>query len=66
VALADAVHQVRESNNAGGTGTALKTPERQLTAPNGPPQRGMWIPPATTHDVRAMGAVRLQSLYIEP
>ena len=31
-----------------------------------PPQRGMWIPPATTHDVRAMGAVRLQSLYVEP
>ncbi len=26
----------------------------------------MWIPPATTHDVRAMGAVRLLSLYIAP
>jgi AraC-like DNA-binding protein len=41
-----------------------------VATPNGtwvmPPQRGMWIPPATTHDVRAMGAVRLQSLYIEP
>jgi AraC-like DNA-binding protein len=31
-----------------------------------PPQRGMWIPAATTHDVRAIGAVRLQSLYVEP
>jgi AraC-like DNA-binding protein len=31
-----------------------------------PPQRGMWIPPDTVHDVRAIGAVRLQSLYIEP
>jgi hypothetical protein len=41
-----------------------------VATPNGtwvmPPQRGMWIPPATTHDVRAMGAVRLQSLFVEP
>lgn len=31
-----------------------------------PPQRGMWIPPDTVHDVRVMGAVTLQSLYVEP
>jgi AraC-like DNA-binding protein len=31
-----------------------------------PPQRGMWIPPDTIHDVRAIGAVSLQSLFIEP
>jgi AraC-like DNA-binding protein len=31
-----------------------------------PPQRGMWIPPDTVHDVRAIGPVRLQSLYVEP
>jgi len=31
-----------------------------------PPQRGMWIPPDTVHDVRAIGAVSLQSLYVEP
>jgi AraC-like DNA-binding protein len=31
-----------------------------------PPQRGMWIPPDTMHDVRVMGAVSLQSLYVEP
>jgi AraC-like DNA-binding protein len=41
-----------------------------VATPNGawvmPPQRGMWIPPETVHDVRAIGAVSLQSLYIEP
>ena len=31
-----------------------------------PPQRGMWIPPATAHHVRMVGAVSMQSLYIEP
>ena len=31
-----------------------------------PPQRGMWIPPATEHHVRIVGAVSMQSLYIEP
>jgi AraC-like DNA-binding protein len=31
-----------------------------------PPQRGMWIPPATRHHVRMIGAVRMQSLYLEP
>ena len=31
-----------------------------------PPQRGMWIPPATVHDVKVIGAVSMQSLYLEP
>jgi AraC-like DNA-binding protein len=31
-----------------------------------PPQRGMWIPPATEHHVRIVGSVRMQSLYVEP
>jgi AraC-like DNA-binding protein len=31
-----------------------------------PPQRGMWIPPATEHRVQIVGAVSVQSLYIEP
>jgi len=31
-----------------------------------PPQRGMWIPPATMHEVRMVGAVSVQSLYLEP
>ncbi len=31
-----------------------------------PPQRGMWIPSATMHRVRTVGAVSMQSLYIEP
>lgn len=31
-----------------------------------PPQRGLWIPPATEHNVRMVGAVRMQSLYLEP
>src|ERR1700728_4329407 len=31
-----------------------------------PPQRGMWIPPATEHRVQIVGAVNVQSLYIEP
>ncbi len=41
-----------------------------LTTPDGtwvmPPQRGMWIPPATEHHVRMVGAVSMQSLYVEP
>lgn len=41
-----------------------------LTTPTGtwvmPPQRGMWIPPATTHNVRMVGEVKMQSLYLEP
>lgn len=31
-----------------------------------PPQRGVWIPPATKHHVRMVGAVSMQSLYVEP
>lgn len=31
-----------------------------------PPQRGLWIPPATEHNVRMVGAVSMQSLYLEP
>lgn len=30
-----------------------------------PPGHGMWIPPGTLHDVRMIGAVRTQSLYLE-
>ncbi len=41
-----------------------------LTTPHGtwvmPPQRGMWIPPDTIHDVRAIGEVNMQSIYLEP
>ncbi|TRW97658.1 AraC family transcriptional regulator [Paracoccus sp. M683] len=41
-----------------------------LSAPDGtwimPPQRGLWIPPGVTHNVRMVGAVSMQSLYIEP
>ena len=41
-----------------------------LATPQGtwvmPPQRGMWIPPGTLHDVRMIGAVTIQSLYVEP
>jgi len=41
-----------------------------LTTPAGawvmPPQRGMWIPPATEHRVSMIGAVSVQSLYLEP
>ena len=41
-----------------------------LTTPLGrwvmPPQRGMWIPAGTTHDVRMLGAVSIHSLYLEP
>ncbi|WP_323718444.1 AraC family transcriptional regulator [Paracoccus aminovorans] len=31
-----------------------------------PPQRGVWIPPGITHNVRMVGVVRMQSLYVEP
>ena len=41
-----------------------------LATPQGrwvmPPQRGMWIPAGTIHDVRGLGAVRIRSLYVEP
>lgn len=31
-----------------------------------PPQRGMWIPPETMHEVRMVGAVSMQSVYLAP
>ena len=31
-----------------------------------PPQRGVWIPPGVIHNVRMVGVVSMQSLYIEP
>lgn len=41
-----------------------------MTTPEGtwvmPPQRGMWIPPGVMHDVRMLGPVQLQSIYLEP
>jgi AraC-like DNA-binding protein len=49
---------------SGATGVVvLATPEGTYVMP---PQRGMWIPPATVHHVRMVGAVRMQSLYLEP
>jgi len=41
----------------------LGTPEGTWVMP---PQRGMWIPPSTSHDVRMVGEVSMQSLYFEP
>jgi AraC-like DNA-binding protein len=49
---------------SGATGVVvLATPEGTYVMP---PQRGMWIPPATEHHVRTAGAVQMQSLYLEP
>jgi AraC-like DNA-binding protein len=49
---------------SGATGVVvLATPEGTYVMP---PQRGMWIPPATEHHVRTVGAVQMQSLYLEP
>jgi AraC-like DNA-binding protein len=31
-----------------------------------PPQRGLWIPPGAAHEVRMLGDVSMQSLYLEP
>lgn len=40
-----------------------------LTTPEGawlmPPERGMWIPPGTVHNVRMIGIVEMHSLYID-
>lgn len=41
----------------------LATPEGTWVMP---PGRGLWIPPNTVHDMRAVGAVTMQSLYFEP
>ena len=31
-----------------------------------PPQRGMWIPPGVVHDTRMLGAVSMESIFLEP
>ncbi len=41
----------------------VSTPEGRSVMP---PQRGMWIPPGVIHDVRMIGDVSMQSLYLEP
>ena len=49
---------------SGATGVVvLATPQGTWVMP---PQRGMWIPPGTVHDVRMVGAVSMQSVYLEP
>jgi AraC-like DNA-binding protein len=60
-----APHQHRRGQLiSGATGViVLGTPEGTWVMP---PQRGMWIPPATVHDVRMVGEVSMQSLYLEP
>jgi AraC-like DNA-binding protein len=60
-----APHQHRRGQLiSGATGVViLATPEGTYVMP---PQRGMWIPPRTEHHVRVVGAVRMQSLYLEP
>jgi AraC-like DNA-binding protein len=60
-----APHQHRRGQLiSGATGVVV------LASPEGtyvmPPQRGLWIPPATRHQVRTVGAVQMQSLYLEP
>jgi AraC-like DNA-binding protein len=58
-------HQHHRGQLVSGTSGAL-----MLTTPQGtwvmPPQRGMWIPPGTVHDVRMLGDVRIQSILLEP
>jgi AraC-like DNA-binding protein len=58
-------HQHRRGQLISGTSglIVLATPEGTWVMP---PQRGMWIPPATEHHVRMVGVVRMQSLYLEP
>jgi AraC-like DNA-binding protein len=41
----------------------LSTPEGACVMP---PQRGMWIPPGVMHDVQMLGAVSMQSIYLQP
>jgi AraC-like DNA-binding protein len=46
------------------TGTlVVATPQGRWVMP---PQRGVWIPPDTIHDVQVLGAVSLRSLCVEP
>jgi AraC-like DNA-binding protein len=60
-----APHQHRRGQLISGASglIVLATPEGTWVMP---PQRGMWIPPATEHHVRMVGAVNMQSLYVEP
>jgi AraC-like DNA-binding protein len=58
-------HQHRRGQLISGASgvVVLATPEGAWVMP---PQRGMWIPSATEHHVRMIGAVQMQSLYLEP
>jgi len=60
-----APHQHRRGQLISGASgvIVLATPEGTWVMP---PQRGMWIPPATEHNVRMVGDVSMQSLYLEP
>lgn len=60
-----ALHRHRRGQLISGTTglIVLGTPEGTWVMP---PQRGVWIPPATQHHVRMVGAVSMQSLYVEP
>lgn len=49
---------------SGATGVlVLSTPQGRWVMP---PQCGLWIPPGVVHEVRMIGAVTTQSLYLEP
>ncbi|HTU45052.1 MAG TPA: helix-turn-helix transcriptional regulator [Bryobacteraceae bacterium] len=62
--LIDPHHHRRSQLISGASGViVLSTSEGTWVMP---PQRGMWIPPATQHQVRMVGAVSMQSLYLEP
>jgi AraC-like DNA-binding protein len=60
-----APHRHRRGQLMWGTSGAIL-----LTTPQGtsvmPPQRGMWIPPGTLHNVRMLGDVSIQSVLLEP
>lgn len=49
---------------SGATGVlVMATPQGKWVMP---PQRGLWIPPGIVHEVRMVGPVSTQSLYLEP
>jgi AraC-like DNA-binding protein len=49
---------------SGATGVlVVATPQGKWVMP---PERGMWIPPGVVHEVRMIGAVSTNSLYLEP
>jgi AraC-like DNA-binding protein len=58
-------HRHRRGQLISGTSgmLVLATPQGKWVMP---PQRGMWIPPGIVHDVRMVGAVSMQSLYLAP